>query len=89
MNRQEFGFIQAIGDDDVVVYAAKEEIVIPLDANEVSLLQDMIVETDMEYMLVDMDEKRLIFDSDVMEGEANNPALKDLDVGVDDDGYVR
>lgn len=89
MNRQEFGFIQAIGDDDVVVYAAKEEIVIPLDANEVSLLQDMIVETDMEYVLVDMDEKRLIFDSDVMEGEANNPALKDLDVGVDDDGYVR
>lgn len=89
MNRQEFGFIQAIGDNDVVVYAAKEEIVIPLDANEVSLLQDMMVETDMEYVLVDMDEKRLIFDSDVMKGEANNPALKDLDVGVDDDGYVR
>ena len=89
MNRQEFGFIQEIGDNDVVVYAAKEEIVIPLDANEMALLQDMMVETDMEYVLVDMDEKRLIFDSDVMQGEANNPALKDLDVGVDDDGYVR
>jgi hypothetical protein len=89
MGRQEFGFIQEIGDNDVVVYAAKEEIVISLGANDMSLLQDMIVETDMEYVLVDMDEKRLIFDSDLMQGEANNPALKDLDVGVDDDGYVR
>lgn len=89
MNRQEFGVIEEMGETDVVVYVPKERMVIPLDASEMALLQNMMVETDMEYVLVDMDAKRLIFDSDVMKGEANNPALKDLDVGVDDDGYVR
>ncbi|WP_298788552.1 hypothetical protein [uncultured Marinococcus sp.] len=89
MGRQEFGFIQEMGEKDVVVVVEKQEMVIPLEAKDMDLLQQMMVETDMEYVLVDMDEKQLIFDSDVMEGEANNPALKDLDVGVDDDGYVR
>ncbi|GEK59421.1 hypothetical protein CHL76_12055 [Marinococcus halophilus] len=89
MSRQEFGFIQEMGETDVVVVVEKQEMVIPLEAKDMGLLQQMMVETDMEYVLVDLDEKQLIFDSDVMEGEANNPALKDLDVGVDDDGYVR
>ena len=89
MSRQEFGFIQEMGETDVVVVVEKKEMVIPLEAKDMGLLQQMMVETDMEYVLVDLDEKQLIFDSDVMQGEANNPALKDLDVGVDDDGYVR
>lgn len=89
MNRLEFGFIKELGETDVVVSMGKEEIVIPLDAKDMDLLQQMMVETDMEYVLVDLDEKRLVMDSNLMEGEANNPALKDLDVGVDEDGYVQ
>ncbi|WP_252314396.1 hypothetical protein [Sinobaca sp. H24] len=86
----EHGIVKEIGNKEVIVSAANKEYHITLSNEEEEVIQILLLEEDVPYVLIDTKNNRLVFEDELNMTEHHQPELADLESdAVDSDGYVK
>ncbi|WP_054637626.1 hypothetical protein [Thalassobacillus sp. C254] len=85
----EHAFIKEFGENEAIVTAAGKDYHILLTDEQTETLQGLLLEEELEYVLFDTKEEVIVLDDVLQMTEKDNPALADLDDGLDEDGIVK
>ncbi|NJP38990.1 hypothetical protein [Alkalicoccus luteus] len=90
MLRYEHGIVKEFGDQEAIVSTPELDYHLKLTEEENGVIQMLLLEKETVYVLVDTEEKRIVFENVLESSEHANPELIDLENdAVDENGFVK
>ncbi|SDJ00419.1 hypothetical protein [Alteribacillus bidgolensis] len=86
--KYEHVFIKEIGENDLIVSTSKKDYHILLSEEEMSDLQTLLIEEEVEYVLFDTEKEVVVFDDRLNMTEMENEELENIHEGVNDEGMI-